>query len=194
MADADDLIPLLEGVQRRDESAARRLVARLHPLVARIVGAHRPWRVAHEDLVQEVFMSVFADIGSYRGASPFVNWVARIAVTTCLDALRREKVRPELRWADLSEQEVAALEAMRDTMQETQGADRAHAREVVSKLLEMLPAEDRVLIQWLALEEKSVEEVCALTGWGRSRVKVRAFRARKHMRHALEKLLQETKP
>lgn len=188
------LAALLEAVRRRDEAAARSLVGRLYPLVRRIVGAHRPWRVDAEDLVQEVFMSVFADIGKFRGAVPFEHWVARIAVTTCLDALRREKCRPELRWADLTEEEAAALETMREEMREAHGEPRAHAREVVAKLLDTLPAEDRLLIQWLALEERSVEEVAELTGWGRSRVKVRAFRARKHMRRALEKLLQEPKP
>lgn len=192
MDDETDLMDLLERVRRREEDAARRLVERLHPLVARIVGAHRPRRMSHEDLVQEVFMSVFADIGQYRGAVPFEHWVARVAVTTCLDALRREKARPELRWADLTEREAAALAAMRDTGHEAgTEEDRAHAREVVGMLLGTLPAEERLLMRWLALEERTVEEVCRLTGWGRSRVKVRAFRARRRMRRALELMMKD---
>jgi RNA polymerase sigma-70 factor (ECF subfamily) len=38
-------------------------------------------------------------------------------------------------------------------------------------------------------EDASVKEVAAATGWSESKVKVRAFRARKKMREAMEKLL-----
>ena len=190
----DDLSLLLAAVRRRDEAAARRLVERLGPLVLRIVRAHRPRRVAEEDLCQEVFMSVFADLGQYRGAVPFERWVARVAVTTCFDALRRERARPELRWADLSEAEASALERMHADLHEPHGVERDAARELVAKLLGTLPAEDRALLQWLAIEERSVEEVCALTGWGRSRVKVRAFRARRRLRGELQKLLRDHQP
>jgi len=38
-------------------------------------------------------------------------------------------------------------------------------------------------------EDASVSEVAQLTGWSESKVKVRAFRARKKAREALEKLL-----
>ena len=190
----DDLSLLLAAVRRRDEAAARRLVERLGPLVLRIVRAHRPRRVAEEDLCQEVFMSVFADLAQYRGAVPFERWVARVAVTTCFDALRRERARPELRWADLSEAEAAALERMQADLHEPHGVERGAARELVAKLLDTLPAEDRALLQWLAIEERSVEEVCALTGWGKSRVKVRAFRARRRLRGELQKLLRDHQP
>ena len=190
----DDLSLLLAAVRRRDEAAARRLVERLGPLVLRIVRAHRPRRVAEEDLCQEVFMSVFADLGQYRGAVPFERWVARVAVTTCFDALRRERARPELRWADLSEAEASALERMHADLHEPHGVERDAARELVAKLLGTLPAEDRALLQWLAIEERSVEEVCALTGWGKSRVKVRAFRARRRLRGELQKLLRDHQP
>jgi RNA polymerase sigma-70 factor (ECF subfamily) len=38
-------------------------------------------------------------------------------------------------------------------------------------------------------EEASIKEVAEATGWSESKVKVRAFRARKKVREAMEKLL-----
>jgi len=38
----------------------------------------------------------------------------------------------------------------------------------------------------LNLEEKSVRDVSALTGWSEAKVKVRAFRARKELKRILE--------
>ena len=83
---------------------------------------------------------------------------------------------------------------MKIDVHEPHGVERSAARELVAKLLGTLPAEDRALLQWLAIEERSVEEVCALTGWGKSRVKVRAFRARRRLRGELQKLLRDHQP
>ncbi len=73
-----------------------------------------------------------------------------------------------------------------DTTAETP-SDSMAARELVGKLLDQLSPADRTVIQMLDLEQKSVAEISALTGWGQSMIKVRAFRARRK----LQKLFQE---
>jgi len=59
----------------------------------------------------------------------------------------------------------------------------------VNKLMSQLAAPDRLVLQLLDLEQKSVAEVASLTGWNRAVVKVRAFRARRK----LQKLFQTLK-
>src|SRR5580692_7961001 len=54
-----DLAACVERVRQRDEEAARRLLEHLYPLVLKLVRAHRPKRMAEEDLVQMVFIKVF---------------------------------------------------------------------------------------------------------------------------------------
>ena len=56
--------------------------------------------------------------------------------------------------------------------------DALAARELVHKLLGQLNPEDRLVLQLLDLEQRSVAETSEVTGWNRSLVKVRAFRAR----------------
>lgn len=178
----------LRAFRSGDPLAAARLVESLKPLVSRIVAAHRPTRVPHEDLCQDVFMSVFTDIDRYRGPQPFAHRVSRVAVTTCLDVLRREKHRPELRWADLSENERAALDRALAGDAANDPAERRDARELVGHLLAQLSPENRLVITLLSLEERTVEEISRLTGWSISRVKVRAFRARQKMAAIFKKL------
>ncbi len=181
----------LERVRVHDEAASRKLVERLHPLVLRIVRAHRPQRMAEEDLCQEVFMSLFASLAQYRGTVPFAHWVSRVAVNTCIDHLRRHRSRPELRWADLSAHEAAALEAMQASEAAPNAGQALAATDLLGKLLDALSPEDRLVIQWMELEERSVKEVCALTGWSAPLVKVRAFRARRKMRQQLDRILAQ---
>jgi RNA polymerase sigma factor (sigma-70 family) len=183
-----DLAGCLDRVRLRDQVAARELVEHLHPLVIRIVRAHLPRRVAEEDLAQDIFLKMFTRLAQYQGAVPFPHWVSRIAVTTCIDQLRAQKRRPEFRWADLSEGEAEVLEAV--TADEGAAPDDAVAsHELVHRLLDQLKPEDRLVVQLLDLEQKSIAEISASTGWNQSLVKVRAFRARRK----LQKLFAELK-
>jgi RNA polymerase sigma-70 factor (ECF subfamily) len=90
----------LEQVRAGDEDAARVLVERLYPTVLRMVRSHLPRRTQEEDLAQAVFAKVFAKLGQFSGRVPLEHWVARNAINTCLNQLKHELVRPELRMSD----------------------------------------------------------------------------------------------
>jgi len=186
-----DLAGCLSRVRQRDQAAARELVEHLHPLVIRIVRAHLPRRVSEEDLSQEIFLKMFTRIDQYQGAVPFPHWVSRIAVTTCIDQLRAQKRRPELRWADLSETEADVLDSVMTNDRDVAPDEAATAKELVHKLLDQLKPEDRLVIQYLDLEQRSVAEISALTGWNQTLVKVRAFRARRKLQRFYRELIEK---
>jgi RNA polymerase sigma-70 factor (ECF subfamily) len=186
-----DVPACLERVRRGDEAACRALVQHLHPLVIRIVRAHLPRRTPEEDLAQEIFIKMFRRMGQYEGKVPFPNWVSRIAVTTCIDHLRAQKRRPEYRWADLSETEAEVLDAVTKDDSGPNPADGMAARELVSKLLETLGPKDRTVITMLDLEQKSLAEISALTGWTQTMIKVRAFRARRKLQQTFNRLQEK---
>lgn len=175
-------------VKDSDPDAAREVVRELYPLVMRIVHGHLPRRMDAEDLAQIVFVKVFQKIEQYNGDAPFEHWVSRIAVNTCLNELRSEKARPELRWADLSQDQADALDRVLDQNDETPVDEQAATRELVSKLLETLPPRDRQILSCLDLEGRSVAETAKITGSAEAVVKIRAFRARRKLRKELERL------
>lgn len=183
-----DLARCVSRARRRDEAAAQTLMDRLFPLVLKIVRSHLPWRTSEEDLVQTVFMKVFTHLDQYEGRVPVEHWVSRIAVNTCLSALKAEKARPELRWADLSEEGQAVVESLVVGGESDGTAQAVAARDLVQELLGRLRPADRLVLTLLHLEERSVAEVKALTGWSEALVKVRAFRARRKLRKILSKL------
>jgi RNA polymerase sigma factor (sigma-70 family) len=183
-----DVGACLELVRRRDEDAARDLVEHLYPLVIKIVRARLPRRLDEEDLAQDIFAKIFANLEQYQGRVPLEHWVSRVAVTTCLDKLRMQKCRPEWRWADLSEKEAEVLDAVLHSENEPHPAQTMGARELVGKLLERLKPDDRAIISMLDLEGHSLAEIEQQTGWNKTLIKVRAFRARRKMRKFLEKL------
>jgi RNA polymerase sigma-70 factor (ECF subfamily) len=178
-------------VRQGDESAARALLAQLHPLVLKLVRAHRPRRTDEEDLVQIVFMKVFTKLEQFSGAVPLEHWVSRIAVNTCLKAMRYERVRPEIRLSDLTEEEEQVVQRLASTQDDLPETVDAMSWELLGRLLAMLSAEDRLVVTLLNLEQKTVAEVRQVTGWSTPLVKVRAFRARQKMKRLLEQLMNE---
>jgi RNA polymerase sigma factor (sigma-70 family) len=185
----------LARVLEHDEEAARLLVEHLYPTVIRIVRKNLPRRRAtEEDLAQEIFVKVFAKLKQYRGEVPLEHWVARVAVNHCLNALRSQSIRPEWRMADLSEEQENAICAAASA--NTQEPDPAHivgAREIVTMMLDSLSPEDRLVIQMLEIEERSVEEICEATGWSSTLVRVRAFRARRKLNKRFSHLKKEAR-
>jgi len=181
----------LDRVRQGDDEAARMLFHHLYPLVIKVVRSHLPKRTSDEDLAQTVFMKIFANINQYSGLAPFEHWVSRIAVNTCIKALRAEKIRPELRWADLSEDESLALDWLASTDDDATPGQALASRDLVERLLALLKPADRLVVSLLHLEGRSIEEVRQRTGWTVAVIKVRAFRARAKLRKALNKLMKQ---
>ena len=191
MADDLDAGALVAAARQHNEAAARELVRRLFPLVAKLVRSHRPRRTAEEDLCQMIFIKMFQKLAQFSGKVPLEHWVSRIAINTCLNQIQAERVRPEFRHADLSEEEVAVVHNLAATSDEL-GPDRSlAARDLVERLLLALKPAERLVIDLLYLQQRSVAEIQALTGWGASLVKVRAFRARQKLKRQLEQFSTE---
>ena len=179
---------LVEAALRNDDEAARELVRRLYPLVAKLVRAHRPRRTAEEDLCQMIFIKVFQKLSQFSGKVPLEHWVSRIAVNTCLNQIEAEKARPEIRYADLSEEEQVVVENLATSARELAPDERLASRQLVEHLLGLLKPVERLAIDLLYLQGRSVEEIRKITGWSAALIKVRAFRARQKMKDQLTKI------
>ena len=178
----------ISRIQQGDEDAARDLFQRLYPTVISIVRGHRPKRTLEEDLTQAVFAKVFAKLDQFSGLVPLEHWVSRITVNTCINQLKHEKVRSELRMSDLSEEQEAVVQQLAATDSDLPDSRSTGARELVEELLSRMRPEERLVLTLLHLEERSTEEISHRTGWSISCVKVRAYRARAKMRTLWESL------
>ncbi len=183
--DDPDASALVEAALRHDDEAARELVRRLYPLVAKVVCAHGSRRTSEEDLFQMIFIKVFQRLNQFSGKVPLEHWVSRIAVNTCLNQIAAEKVRPELRHADLSEEEQAVVENLATSSEELAPDRQFASRQLVEHLLELLKPVERLVIDMIYLQGRSVEEIRKITGWSAALIKVRAFRARQKMKAQL---------
>jgi len=182
--------------QNGDESAFAEIVRRYSPRVFSVASRFFRQRSSVEEAAQEVFLKAFTQLKSFEGRGSMEGWLTRIATNTCLNLVRSAKRRPELTVSDLTEdenkwldQQVAEVAGVRQPTVE----ERVIAADLADRVLDVLPAEDQLALLMIDGEDASVKEVAEATGWSESKVKVRAFRARKKLREAMEKLLSHKK-
>lgn len=86
---------LIERWRRGDERAARKLVERHSPGLARFAASLGEWEQVDE-LVQDTMVRAFASIDGFRGESSFRTWLFTIMRRLLLDSRRRESRRRDI--------------------------------------------------------------------------------------------------
>ncbi len=174
-ADLRDIACCLKG----NNDAYSRLVERYQDLISA-----RMWRFtrdndAHWELVQEVFVEAYLSLKKYRAEAPFEHWLSRIATNVGYrfwKARSRKRSRLSVPVEELNE--LAAVEP--------EDIAPSWAADTLQSLLEQLPPRDRLVLALRYIEDRSIEDTAALTGWTQSMVKVQAWRARKKLRKLLQ--------
>ena len=179
---------LARQTQEGNEFAFSEIVRRYSPRVFSVASRFFRQRSSVEEAAQEVFLKAFTQLKSFEGRGSMEGWLTRIATNTCLNIIRSAKRRPELTVADLTEDETSWLE-QQTPVKQSSVEENLIAADLADRVLEILPAEDQLALLMIDGEDASVKEVAEATGWSESKVKVRAFRARKKVREAMEKLL-----
>ena len=184
--DVDDAA-LVDAATQGDTAAFEALVRKYQARIFATVRRYSRRDSEVEDIVQDIFLKVHQKLGTYRKDAPFEHWLMRLAVRTCYDALRAHRRNRETNFSDMSDTEEDWLERFRANP-ESASEDADAARLLVQRVLDQMPPGAKMVITLLEIEEKSVKEIAALTGWSVPLVKVRAFRARAEMRKVLAKL------
>jgi RNA polymerase sigma-70 factor, ECF subfamily len=185
---------LLPRVRAGDADAFGVLVEQDQRKVFAVVGRHVPPN-AVADVAQETFVSAWRSVSSFRGDCTFATWLCRLAIRRCHDYWRKSSRRSEpVAIEALTDEQAGWLnEALRAADEEARNrlASRADAADVLDRVLGRLAPDDRMIVTLLHLEGRPVKEVADDLGWSPVRVKVRALRARRKLREAVEALRKE---
>ncbi|MBA3351603.1 MAG: sigma-70 family RNA polymerase sigma factor [Blastocatellia bacterium] len=181
---------LVDLVIAGDEFAFELIFDRHKRMVAGLAGRYFRRNEQIEEIIQISFAKAFVDLTGFRGAHDLslASWLSRIAVNTCLDTLRHQKRKPENLCCELTDGEAESLVELVSDRGRNAEKDLLD-RDLTEKLLARVGDEDRALLQMLYAEDMSVAEIAELTGWSASKVKIKAWRARKSLRRILKKFM-----
>ncbi|MDX9724734.1 MAG: sigma-70 family RNA polymerase sigma factor [Myxococcota bacterium] len=182
---------LVRRLKARDEQAFRRMVTlyqnKVYTLIFRMLGDAQE----AEDLSQDVFITVFRAIDSFRGDAQFSTWLYRIAVNHAKNrikylARRRSKASQPIEDVDesrLQDPSGSRIPAPDKVLlgQELEG--------VLQRAIAELDEEHRSLLVLREIENLSYAEIEAITGLPSGTVKSRLHRARLQLKDVVERYM-----
>ena len=140
-----------------------------------------------EDVTQDAMLLAYRHRDAFRGESRYRTWLYRIATTTALSHVRRQRRTASHVTAG---EDAHAVELQRDPADLPSTAlEKAELRTVVQRaLLELAPPYRDVLI---ARADANEHEVANKLGISVANVKIRSHRGRKYLRATLERMENE---
>lgn len=167
--------------RRGDSEAYRRLIERHQEHVARIMWRFSRDRREHEELVEDVFVEAYMSLNTYRRKAPFEHWLARIATRVGYRYWKRTARSQAGRTLSLKEWEQVADETIASKTPPDEAAGLLHS------LLSRLPVRDRLVLTLRYIDECSIAQTAARTGWSQTMVKVQTWRAMKKLKSMVER-------
>ena len=173
-----EIIALWEAGQqeRAFNEIVRNYSERLYWHVRRFVCSHEDT----DDLLQEIFIKIWAALPSFRGEAQLFTWLYRIATNETLNYLRKQKVRASLRFQSLD----AEMERRIDEDPYFNGTE---AQRLLTKAIARLPEKQRIVFSLRYYEEMKYEDIAAITGTSVGALKASYHFAVNKIRKKLEK-------
>lgn len=163
----------------RHEQAFNQIVEnyteRLYWHVRRFICSHED----SNDLLQDIFIKIWAALPSFRGDAQLFTWIYRIATNEVLNHLRKEKFKALISF----DSESSALERKIDDDPYFNGDTMQRE---LHKAIQRLPQKQRVVFNLRYFEEMKYEDISEITG-----TSVGALKASYH--HAYGKIKDELK-
>jgi RNA polymerase sigma-70 factor (ECF subfamily) len=168
---------LVERCRRGDRAALEAVLTAHAPYLERLLGRVVGPRAEVEDLLQITFGAAIGAFPRFRGEAQVRTWLARIAVRTAHDHMRRAEYRKR---GDLPSLETVADYASdgrraEDHMDQRQRAQRLHGH------LNAIGPKKRIAFVLHVVEGHPIEEVAALMGASATATKSRIFWARREL-------------
>lgn len=173
---------LISQVLTGDTRAYAILLGRYQHMVYTLAVRMLRDRELAEETTQDIFIKAYRSLEGFREESKFSTWLYRIAYHRILDECNRQKRKQEQRAEFARDLEVA--EAGNPTWE---GLLESERREVLLEALGQLSAQENSLISLFYLQELSLKELAEVLELPPDTLKVRLFRARKHLKTLMQK-------
>ncbi|NJD67105.1 MAG: sigma-70 family RNA polymerase sigma factor [candidate division NC10 bacterium] len=181
---------LVEQIKAGEDAPFEALLERYRDRVYRLVVSFTKNPADAEEVLQDVFLTVFRKIASFEHRSSFSTWLYRITVNTALMKLRsRGPVQESI--DEYLPQFTKDGRHARMVVDFTQGPEklllRKEREQVLREAIEALPPDYKGVLVLRDLEGLSNEEVAEIVGASVLAIKARLHRARLVLRGRLER-------
>lgn len=142
-----------------------------------------------EDVAQEVFITVFRSIHSFKGNSKLSTWIYKIATNKCLEFIRKKNAKKRFAFMQtILGNEIPLDKTSYFTEVNHPGIllENQEKSVIIFKAIDTLTENQRVVFTLAKIDEKSYQEIVFITGKSLSSVESILFRAKKSLQQKLE--------
>ncbi len=164
-------VNLVRRAQRGEPDAQRELIVAYQHRIAGFIYAIIGRSDAIEDIAQLVFIKMVRALAGLQAPAQFESWLFRLARNTCIDHLRRQKLRRIF----------TPFAPEHENVPEPEGAVGSEELDALRHALAQLRPQDRALLA-LVQEGRSHAEISVTLRTSVAAVKARLHRAREHLR------------
>ena len=174
------------GDQQAFEALYRRYVSMVYRQAFKLVGNE----AEAEEVVQEVFLTLYEKAKTFRGDSAFSTWLYRLTTNTTLMKLRRRKRTKEVAFDDyLPQYQDDGHHLVRPVVDWSHDAEgrllRAEVHRTLQQALDQLPPVEKAVVVMSDLDGVANREIGKALGLSVPAVKSRLHRARLFLRGQL---------
>ena len=186
----EDDVQLIRKILSGDDAAFGILVEKYQKSVHALA-----WRKVQdfhyaEEIMQDTFLRAYKKLPTLKNPNQFAGWLHVIAHRLCIDWMRSQKsVMQSIEDTPVEEIEESSYTHHISEQRMTEKTERYH--ELVEKLLEKLPENERAVVTLFYLDEMSTKEIGKFMGVSVNTITSRLQRARKRMQADQEPLVQE---
>ncbi|MFO8056393.1 MAG: sigma-70 family RNA polymerase sigma factor [bacterium] len=180
---------LVEEVREGRERALEELIERYRSRVYRLAYRFTSEKEDAEEVVQEVFMTLYRKLDRFEGKSSFSTWLYRVTVNASLMKLRGQGQAELVSIDELSEDHFQHDEEGPNP-DETIMTEEALSR--IERAVGRLPDEFKTVVILRDIEGFSNEETAQILDISTAAVKSRVHRGRAYLRKRLKDLYEET--
>lgn len=188
---------LVEGLRAGDTTALEALMARYASRVYRVAYGIVRDQADAEEVVQDVFLTLFRKIDSFEGRAALGTWLYRVTANAALIKRRGKRYELEVKLEDHlptfredGHREGDRAYLLADWSQSPeQELIAGEARGTLERAIEALPEHYRAVLVLRDVEELPTETVAAVLGESEASVKSRLHRARMALREQLTRHL-----
>jgi len=196
MMSADSELALVERLRGGEQAALESLMERFAPRVYRLAYGITRNEADAEEVVQDVFLTLFRKISSFEGRSALSTWIYRVTTNAALIKRRGKRADREVLLEDHlprfredghreGDRAMLLMDWSRSPEEECLSRE---SRDAVRQMIARLPETYQTVVLLKDMEELSNEEVAEILGESVAAVKSRLHRARMAIREQVTRL------
>jgi RNA polymerase sigma factor (sigma-70 family) len=169
---------IIQRILDGDKEAFRKIISEYKDMAFSIAMSVIKEEFSSAEIVQVSFIKAYDNLSYFRGESKFSTWFYRIVVNESFKFIKKQKT-------EIIDFVDNPLDSVIDIDHSFLKLDEDEQKYFINEALNKISFKESLILRLFYLEENSIEEICNITGWTGSNIKVILHRARINLKRIL---------